>query len=219
MLRPGHTATEQELRAFCRERLAPYKVPARVEFRAELPKTMVGKVLRRALKASATAPANGLISMPAVSSAARSRAGELVGARRVAVDADRVGLQIAIDPSIATTVRSFGHLHARVDDCIDVMDDRRRAFCARRANRRARRRDRRTLPRATRSPAARPGLARVLNPGSAEKNQRSSERGDRARRSRRRAAVARRHVVERAVRLDMLQPEPSAVATPATAAI
>ena len=37
--------------AFCRERLAPYKVPARVEFRSELPKTMVGKVLRRALAA------------------------------------------------------------------------------------------------------------------------------------------------------------------------
>jgi long-chain acyl-CoA synthetase len=30
--------------------LAPYKVPAIVEFRTELPKTMVGKVLRRALK-------------------------------------------------------------------------------------------------------------------------------------------------------------------------
>ena len=31
-------------------KLAPYKVPARIEFRTELPKTMVGKVLRRALK-------------------------------------------------------------------------------------------------------------------------------------------------------------------------
>jgi long-chain acyl-CoA synthetase len=52
--RQGHTPTEDELRAFCRSQLAPYKVPARVEFRAELPKTMVGKVLRRALRASAT---------------------------------------------------------------------------------------------------------------------------------------------------------------------
>ena len=43
-------STEADLRAFCRERLAPYKVPARVEFRTDLPKTMVGKVLRRALK-------------------------------------------------------------------------------------------------------------------------------------------------------------------------
>jgi long-chain acyl-CoA synthetase len=49
VLKPGHTATEEELRTYCRERLAPYKVPAMVEFRQELPKTMVGKVLRRAL--------------------------------------------------------------------------------------------------------------------------------------------------------------------------
>jgi long-chain acyl-CoA synthetase len=50
VLRSGQTATEQELRAFCRQSLAPYKVPSRVEFRTELPKTMVGKVLRRALR-------------------------------------------------------------------------------------------------------------------------------------------------------------------------
>ena len=50
VLRPGQTATEADLRAFCRERLAPYKIPSHVEFRKELPKTMVGKVLRRALK-------------------------------------------------------------------------------------------------------------------------------------------------------------------------
>jgi long-chain acyl-CoA synthetase len=49
VLAPGQQATGEELRAFARERLAPYKVPAAVEFRAELPKTMVGKVLRRAL--------------------------------------------------------------------------------------------------------------------------------------------------------------------------
>ena len=50
VLRTGQTVTEAELRAFCRERLAPYKVPSRVEFRSELPKSMVGKVLRRALR-------------------------------------------------------------------------------------------------------------------------------------------------------------------------
>jgi long-chain acyl-CoA synthetase len=50
VLRAGQTATERDLRAFCREQLAPYKVPARVLFRGALPKTMVGKVLRRALK-------------------------------------------------------------------------------------------------------------------------------------------------------------------------
>jgi long-chain acyl-CoA synthetase len=53
VLRPGERATAEELRAWCRERLAPYKVPASVEFRAELPKSMVGKVLRRALTAEA----------------------------------------------------------------------------------------------------------------------------------------------------------------------
>ena len=50
VLRANQTATEAELRAFCREQLAPYKVPSRIEFRTELPKTMVGKVLRRALR-------------------------------------------------------------------------------------------------------------------------------------------------------------------------
>jgi long-chain acyl-CoA synthetase len=50
VLRHGHQVTEADLRAFCRERLAPYKVPGRVEFRFDLPKTMVGKVLRRALQ-------------------------------------------------------------------------------------------------------------------------------------------------------------------------
>jgi long-chain acyl-CoA synthetase len=50
VLRAGTTASEEELRTFCREELAPYKVPAHVEFRVELPKTMVGKVLRRALR-------------------------------------------------------------------------------------------------------------------------------------------------------------------------
>jgi long-chain acyl-CoA synthetase len=49
VLKAGQTATAEELRAFCRERLAPYKVPAQIEFRRDLPKTMVGKVLRRVL--------------------------------------------------------------------------------------------------------------------------------------------------------------------------
>jgi len=49
VLKPGETATEEEIVAFCRENLAPYKVPRFVEFRDELPKTIVGKILRRAL--------------------------------------------------------------------------------------------------------------------------------------------------------------------------
>jgi long-chain acyl-CoA synthetase len=55
VLRPGMTATADELRAFCREHLAPYKVPARIEFRTDLPKSMVGKILRRMLREPAAA--------------------------------------------------------------------------------------------------------------------------------------------------------------------
>jgi long-chain acyl-CoA synthetase len=50
VLKPGETATEEDLIAFCRQNLAPYKVPSTVEFRKQLPKTLVGKVLRRALR-------------------------------------------------------------------------------------------------------------------------------------------------------------------------
>jgi long-chain acyl-CoA synthetase len=49
VLRQGQQATADEIRAHCRERLAAYKVPRSVEFRDSLPKTMVGKVLRREL--------------------------------------------------------------------------------------------------------------------------------------------------------------------------
>ncbi len=50
VLKPGKTATEEEIINFCKERLAPYKVPKLVEFRNELPQSAVGKVLRRVLK-------------------------------------------------------------------------------------------------------------------------------------------------------------------------
>ena len=49
VLKPGHTATADELIAFCREQLAPFKVPKTIEFRDTLPKTLIGKVLRRQL--------------------------------------------------------------------------------------------------------------------------------------------------------------------------
>ena len=52
VLNEGMTATEAEIKSWCRERLAPYKVPAKYEFVTELPKTQVGKVLRRALRDS-----------------------------------------------------------------------------------------------------------------------------------------------------------------------
>jgi long-chain acyl-CoA synthetase len=50
VLKHGETATKDEILAFCKDNLAPYKVPRYVEFRDELPKTLVGKVLRRALR-------------------------------------------------------------------------------------------------------------------------------------------------------------------------
>ena len=49
VVKPGESLTEDELKEFCKERLAPYKVPRYVEFRPELPKTTVGKILRRDL--------------------------------------------------------------------------------------------------------------------------------------------------------------------------
>jgi len=49
VLKAGETATADEITKWCAERLAPYKVPKQIEFRSELPKTMVGKVLRRVL--------------------------------------------------------------------------------------------------------------------------------------------------------------------------
>jgi long-chain acyl-CoA synthetase len=49
--RSGTNPTVDELRAYCRQNLAPYKSPVHVEFRDALPKTMAGKVLRRALVA------------------------------------------------------------------------------------------------------------------------------------------------------------------------
>lgn len=49
VLKAGESATEEEFIEFCKENLAPYKVPKYVEFRDDLPKTLVGKVLRRVL--------------------------------------------------------------------------------------------------------------------------------------------------------------------------
>jgi len=49
VLKPGETATEEEIIEYCRQNLAPYKVPKAVSFRSELPKSMVGKILRRVL--------------------------------------------------------------------------------------------------------------------------------------------------------------------------
>lgn len=49
VLKEGKSITEEELDAYCREHLAAFKVPRIYEFRTELPKTAVGKILRRSL--------------------------------------------------------------------------------------------------------------------------------------------------------------------------
>jgi long-chain acyl-CoA synthetase len=51
ILQDGEETTEQEVIAFCKERMAPYKAPKKVEFRKDLPKTIIGKILRRELLA------------------------------------------------------------------------------------------------------------------------------------------------------------------------
>ncbi len=49
VLKEGETMTEDEVIAYCKENLAPYKVPKKVTFRDELPKSMIGKILRKKL--------------------------------------------------------------------------------------------------------------------------------------------------------------------------
>ena len=51
VVKPGETLTADEVKEFCQGELAPYKVPREVRFREELPKTLVGKALRRELVA------------------------------------------------------------------------------------------------------------------------------------------------------------------------
>lgn len=55
--KPGETLTEDEIVAYCKKNLAAYKVPKIVEFRDELPKTIVGKILRKELRAEELAKA------------------------------------------------------------------------------------------------------------------------------------------------------------------
>jgi long-chain acyl-CoA synthetase len=47
--KPGEELTEAEIKEWCKDRIAKFKIPTQVEFRTELPKTMVGKILRREL--------------------------------------------------------------------------------------------------------------------------------------------------------------------------
>ena len=51
----GRTPTAEEIREFCRPRMAPYKVPTEVEFIDEIPRSAAGKALRRLLRERETA--------------------------------------------------------------------------------------------------------------------------------------------------------------------
>ena len=108
-----------------------------------------------------------------------------------------------VEPSIATTVPSLAICTARATTVVDVMDDRAELVA----------RDERTVGLVgaigehfcgDAKPAALSRLQRVRSRRS-EQNQRSAERGDRARDGAREGDVTRGHVVERAVRLDVLQ--------------
>ena len=76
VLRAGQDLTVEELRAYCKRSLAPYKVPKQIEFRDGLPKSAIGKVLRREL-------ARGHPSRPAVPAEKGSRPAERASPERV----------------------------------------------------------------------------------------------------------------------------------------
>lgn len=50
VLKPNESATETEIIDFCKQRLAVYKVPKMIEFREDLPKSAIGKILRKVLR-------------------------------------------------------------------------------------------------------------------------------------------------------------------------
>jgi len=49
VLKPGETLSDEDVKDWCKDRLAKYKIPTHIEYRRELPKTTVGKILRREL--------------------------------------------------------------------------------------------------------------------------------------------------------------------------
>jgi acyl-CoA synthetase (AMP-forming)/AMP-acid ligase II len=50
VLKDGEEASQEDIIAFCKEKLAPYKVPKLIEFRDSLPQSSVGKILRKTLR-------------------------------------------------------------------------------------------------------------------------------------------------------------------------
>ena len=199
-------ATEQELRAYCRERLAPYKVPARVEFRDSLPKTMVGKVLRRALRGRVeltrrppiALTATPAASRPARSLAARSSAPGVSPWTQIVSTSSRT-----IEPSTAVTDLSFAIRIARdttasaswmtAPGCLPGDERAVRLVGA--------------IGERLGGDAQPGGAARLqqLRTGQPEQNQRRIERGDGAGDRAGERGVPRGHVEERAVRLHVLQ--------------
>ena len=49
-MKKDKSLTEDEIKAYCRENMTGYKIPKVIEFRDELPKSNVGKILRRELR-------------------------------------------------------------------------------------------------------------------------------------------------------------------------
>ncbi len=58
VLKEGKSLSDEDVKNFCRQHLAAFKVPTQVEFRPELPKNMVGKILRKVLRDEEIAKAN-----------------------------------------------------------------------------------------------------------------------------------------------------------------
>jgi benzoate-CoA ligase len=59
VLKPGASITEEDLKTFVKDRLAPYKYPRAIEFVADLPKTATGKIQRFRLREREAARAAG----------------------------------------------------------------------------------------------------------------------------------------------------------------
>jgi long-chain acyl-CoA synthetase len=91
VLKEGESTTVDEIRSFCRESLAPYKVPTLVEFRDELPKTQVGKVLRRQLVEEHNQSEQAMDDDEASSSEQSAQDGQAPDARGGVADTDSDG--------------------------------------------------------------------------------------------------------------------------------
>ena len=213
--KPGATPTSDELRTYCRSKLAPFKVPAQIEFRESLPKTMAGKVLRRALRARRKGSGSLFDREPFPTPKKRShRNARLLQSRahrrrrvrrvwRVAVHADgvdlsRKGRAIARHHFFVAdhANRSLGGAARFAQDRIGEMPGRQRAV------RLVRSIGKRFGGHAQPQPAA---GGQQLGRRQANQHQRLVERRHRTRNGFRHFLVARAHVVQRAVRLDVLK--------------